>query len=247
MSIATTELILYGSAVMPDDDSTSNIGGAIDTAKKIVFSDITPAGTVEMVSSSGSDTTQTVTIYGRNAAGELISEVKTVAGVGVVAFTLTWERIQKVVMSATAVGTITIRKAGAGGDLITMAPGITQVRVPFYNAAIPLTGTTDYYEKMFYKNTNETLTLTLAVVKEYADPLGKITFGLAATLNDTATTTNRLTAPSTIVFDSADKNVVNSQNLTAGAAQGVWLKFSPVSSDSPAKSTYTLEITGQST
>lgn len=247
MSIAASELKFYGSAVMPDDDTTSNVGGAIDTAKKVEFTDISPSGLVEMLSSAGGDTTQTVTIYGRNAAGELINEGKTLNGTNVVDFTSTFERILKVVMSATATGTVTIRKDGAAGDLVTLEPGITQVRRPFYNAAVPLSGTKDYYEKIFGKNTNSTLTLTSAEIKEQADPSGKVTFGVAGTLDDSATTTNRLTAPAGITFDSADKNVANGGNLTAGSAQGIWLKLSLTSTDTATKTTYTTRLEGMTT
>jgi len=247
MSIVSNDLKFYGSAVMPDDDVTANVGGVISTVKKVVFTDITPEGLVEMLSSEAGDTTQTVTIYGRNTAGEIISETKTLNGLTVVDFTSSWERILKVIMSATATGTITIRKDGAGGNLITLEPGITQVRRPFYNANAPVAGTKDYFEKIFCKNTHATLTLVNAVIIENADPSGKITFGLEDTLDDSHTVANRLTAPAAMTFDSATKNVANSQNLTAGSAQGTWLKLSLASTDIPANTTYTVECQGGTT
>lgn len=246
MPILASELKFYGSLNMPEND-TATAGGGIDTACKIEFTDITPAGTVEMLSSATGDTTQTVTITGRNNAGEIISETKTLNGVTVVAFTSTFERILKVIMSATAAGTITIRKTSAGGDLVLMEPGITKVRRPFYNVSTPTTGSKDYYEKVFVRNTNATLSLTNAMIKEAADPSGKITFGVAGTLNDTTTTTNRITAPSGITFDNADKSVANNGNLSAGSSQGTWLKLTLASTDLATKTTYTLRCEGLST
>ncbi|MDO8426209.1 MAG: hypothetical protein Q7T24_01690 [Deltaproteobacteria bacterium] len=71
MSIIASELKLYGSAVMADNDSTTAIGGAIITAIKVEFTDITPSGLVEMLSSAAGDITQTVTIYGRDNTGAI--------------------------------------------------------------------------------------------------------------------------------------------------------------------------------
>ncbi len=183
MSIQASELKLYGSAVMPDDDTATAIGGAINTAVKMEFTDITPSGTVEMLSSETGDTTQTVTIYGRDSTGTIVSEVKTLNGASVVSFTTTFERILKAVMSGAATGTVTIRKASAGATLITLEPDITQVRRPFYAVNTPESGSVTYYEKVFFKNTNGTITLSSGVIKEAADPSGKVTFGLPATID----------------------------------------------------------------
>ncbi len=49
MSISPGDLKLYGSATMPDDDTTQNIGGAIATSKKVEFKDINPTGTLQIV------------------------------------------------------------------------------------------------------------------------------------------------------------------------------------------------------
>ena len=80
MPIVASDIVAYGSASMPDDDTPTGIGGAKDTSKKVVFTDISANDTVEILSSSGSDTTQTVTVFGRNTAGEIVSEAETLAG-----------------------------------------------------------------------------------------------------------------------------------------------------------------------
>lgn len=153
MSISSGEIKFYGSSVMPEDDTTASVGGEIDTSQKIEFTDISPSGTVEMFSSASGDIGQTVIIYGRNAAGEAINESKLLNGTNIVQFTSTFERILKVVMSSSAIGTVTIRKTGIGSSLITLEAGIRQVRRPFYNAMSPSVGTRRYYEKIFCKNT----------------------------------------------------------------------------------------------
>lgn len=109
MSILASELICYGSANMQDTDSGTQ-GGAIDTSKRVVFNDISPSGNVQIVSSSASDTAPTVTTYGRDAGGVLISEVKTLNGTTVVPMTVatTWERLLKAVKSGTCVGDVCV-------------------------------------------------------------------------------------------------------------------------------------------
>ncbi len=247
MPIAASDIKVFGSATMPDDDTVNNIGGAISTAIKVDFTDIPASGLVEMSSSSLADTTQTVTITGRNPAGEIVSETKTLNGTTWVGFTTTFERILKVVMSATAGGTITIRKQTTLETLVTIEPGITQVRRPFYNAVAPATGTRKYYEKVFFKNTHASLTLTQAQIIEQSDPSGKIAFALENVLDGSSTNgagNNRQVAPAGYVFDSATKNVANIQNHTSGKAQGVWLEMTLTSTDTPMKTTYTLREAG---
>jgi hypothetical protein len=128
---------------------------------------------------------------------------------------------------------------------------ITEVRRLFYNAAADVPGgaARDYYEKVFVKNTHASLSLTGATIAEQADPSGKITFALATALDDTGTSADRRTAPASGVsaFDNAAKNVANSQNHSAGAAQGIWLKLTLAAGDAPLKSTYTVRENGTST
>ncbi len=325
MSITQAEIKIYGSAVMPDDDATQNIGGAISTSKKMEFSDIAANGNIQIVSSA-TDTTQTVAVTGRNAAGVLISEAKTLNGTTVVPMTVNtvWERLLKAVKSATTTGDVAVEAVTAtrsntaqggtanditldssasatdgyyNGQVIRLTSGtgsgqirqiidyngttkkavvssawgtnpdatsqfkistgmvfdkspaeILEVRRPFYNASAPATGSRNYYEKFFVKNTNATLALTSAIVKEQADPSGKITFMLPATLDDTGTNgaNNRQVAPSG-TFDSADKNVANSQNLSAGSAQGVWICLTLAAGDAASKTSWTPRLQGNTT
>lgn len=126
---------------------------------------------------------------------------------------------------------------------------ILEVRRPFYNAAADAAGgsTRNYYEKIFVKNGHGSLSLTSATVAEASDPSGKVTFGLAGTLDDTATTTNRVTAPGGITFDNSTKNVANSQNLTNGAAQSIWMNLTLAAGDAPQEFVWQVRTAGQTT
>lgn len=249
MSVADTDILFYGSTVMPDDDTDTEVGGAMDDTCKIEMTELTPAGTVEMVSSSGSDTTQTVTITGRNASGVIVTETKTVAGTGVVAFTTTWERILKVVMSATALGVITIRKASAGTTWVTLAIGLVQCRRLFYGALSEATGgaARTYYEKIFAYNSNDTFALTSAIIKEYADPSTVCSFAVETSLDGTDTNgagNNRQVAPAGYTFNSTQKSVANSANFTEETGQGIWMKLDLVTGLSPTKTSVTMRVDG---
>jgi len=250
MAVAANDLVVYGSATMGDDDVATQIGGAIDTTVRLVFTDITPAGLIEVVSDNVGDTTQTLTVYGRNSAGELISESKTVNGLTSVDFTSTWERLLRATLSGAGAGIITLRKNAAAGDLMVFAAGEIEIRRPFYNAVAEGSGgaTRTYYEKIFMKNNNVTSSLTNAVISENADPTAKVSFDLESTLDgtdDNGVGNNRQVAPSGYTFDSANKNVANSQNHSPSGAQGIWLLLTLSPGDLATNSYYTLRETGE--
>lgn len=253
MPIASTDLVAYGSATMPDSDATTNIGGAISTTKRVVFTDISPTGTVEAASDNAGDTTQTITFYGRTADGTLTSEAETLNGTSYVATATSFERILKITLSGATTGDVTVRESGPGDTLVTMEAGLLEVRRPFYDAAADVSGGSarDYYEKIFLKNNHGTLALTSATVAEQADPSGNVTFALESSLDGTDTNgagNDRQTVGdlSGYTFDGTTKNVANSQSLTAGSAQGVWLKLSLAAGAAASNTSYTLRLSGNS-
>lgn len=334
MSVIPSDLIIYGCANHQETDSGTQ-GGAIATTKKMIFNDISPTGNMQIISSAAGDTTQTVTITGRDAGGVIISEVKTLSGATAVPMTTntSWERLLKAIKSATTTGdvaaeavTATLSNTAQGGAAATtslmayitlnagasgsngfyngqvirttggtgpnqirwiidydgttkrayvsrdwgtvpdatttfkVSPGmvfdkapveILEIRRPFYNASADVAGgsSRDYYEKGFIKNTHATLALTAATVAEQADPSGKITFALGTALDDTGTSTDRRTVPASGVsaFDSATKNIANSQNLTAGTAQSLWLKLTLAAGDAAQKTSWTVRTAGTTT
>ncbi len=72
-----TDPVRYGSANMDEVDGSTQ-GGAIDTTTLVTWDDPTivnaPATTLTYVSSSTSDTTQSVTVTGRSSTGAIVTE-----------------------------------------------------------------------------------------------------------------------------------------------------------------------------
>jgi hypothetical protein len=187
-----------------------------------------------------------ITVTARNAAGETVQQ--TVALNGTTAVILSTmgvvERIQRALLASDAAGTVTVRRSVAGATIGTIPPGERGFRRMFINAVSDPGAQKDYYEKIFLKNNHGTLSALTASVTQSADPTGKVTHLLAAAVNDTATSTNRLTAPAAgdtldpDTFDDTSKNVPGT-NLAAGAAIGVWFRLRLSAAEPPIKSTYT--------
>lgn len=244
MPIASTDLVAYASANMPDTDSGTS-GGAIDTLRRIDFTQLAANDSLEAVSTSASDT-QNITIEARNAAGSVVSETKALNGTTVVSFSTlgTVERVLKVELASAAVGTITVRRASSGPTVSQIPPGERGFMAFARKIASDPSAAKDYYHKFFWKNTHASLSLLNAVVKQNADPDARITHALATSVNDSGSVTNRTTSPG-LTFDDNDKAVPGT-DLAAGAAIGVWLRVSLPAGDSPHRTTYTSELAGQS-
>jgi hypothetical protein len=235
---------------MPDDDTPLDIGGAIDETIRMVFVDIVATDEIEILSDQAGDTTQTITVFGRNAAGELVSDVATLNGVAVVLITGTaFERVLKIIKSASTAGNVTVRDQDTDTTIATLEPAVLEIRRPFYDAAADASGGAqrEYHDKIFFKNNHGTLTLTSAQVLEQADPQTVVAFDLESTLDGTDTNgggNNRQVAPGGYTFDSSAKNVANSQNLTAGAAQGCWLELTLTAGLGAQNTTVTMRVSG---
>ncbi len=251
MSITSSELKFYGSANMPEDD-VSTSGGAIDTTVSVIFTDIAATDNVTVISDNAGDTMD-ITITGRLATGVIDTDVITLTGTTRAAGVKNFERILKIVLDSVATGTITVTRDNSPTytSIATLDPGILEARRLFYDSAAEASGgsSRDYYEKFFIKNTNSTLSLTNAVIAEYADPGANITFDLEDAVNDTNSISDRLgVAPSGMLgsFSGSNKTVPGTA-LAAGSAIGVWLKLTLAAGTAAAKNTYTVRITGQST
>lgn len=251
MSVLATDIIIYASASMPEDDVTTS-GGAIDTTCKLLFTDIAATDTVKLQSTSAGDT-MNVTITGRDNSGAIVSEVKALTGVTLTtATTQTFERILKIVCASTPAGTVTVTRTTGGTTIATIegASGITSVRRLYYNSSADASGgaTRNYYEKGFIKNTNATFALLSATVAQQSDPTGLVSFDLESAVSGTNSVANRLAAPSGMLgtFDDSTKNVPGT-NLAAGIAIGIWFKLILAAGASAAKSTYTVRTAGTTT
>jgi hypothetical protein len=245
-SIVASDLVFYNSAAMTTD-STTTTGGAIDTLRRPDFTQMAASDTVRIVSTAAGDTTQTVTITGRLADGSLASEVLALNGMTVVTSVNTYERLLKAEMSATAVGTVTVARTTGPTTIRVIPIGERGFQAMFQQLASNPSAITNWYEKIFVKNTNGTLALTSATILINADPQAVFKFGLPSTLDDTATTTDRTTAPAGITFNTSTKNVANSGSLSSGSRQGIWMNLTLAAGNAALKSTVTMEIDGQTT
>jgi len=79
MSVLPSDIVVYGSAFMPESDG-STTGGAVDFTRRVAFYDITPAGSVDVISSSSSDTATKIAYSGRDTTGAIQNQTLTLAG-----------------------------------------------------------------------------------------------------------------------------------------------------------------------
>lgn len=243
MPIAGTDLLAFTSLNMPESDTTTS-GGAIDIDNRPVFTQLAANDILEMLSSNAGDTTQNVTVTGRNAAGVIFSDTKTLNGTTVVDFTGTFERVLKVSMSADAAGIVTIRRDGAGATVGTIPIAERGFRLLFYDSASSTSGQTKRYEKTFFKNTHGTLTLTNAKVQLFADPSSVIKQGVVAAKDDSTSVANRLTDPSVTYVDDGVDQTVPTGILAAGEAIGLWWEMTLATDNPPIRSTFSSRLSG---
>jgi len=252
MSVSASDLVIYGAANIAETDGVTQ-GGAIDTTVRYVFDsaslvNTTGPDTVDVVSDNAGDTGITVTITGRNAAGDIVTDEYTLAGVAEQTGDTTFTSLMKIVLSGAAAGTVNVHEHSGSVTIVDIETGVTEVRVPFYNVAADAAGgsSRDFYEKIFFKNNNGTNDLLSAAVSEQADPSTYITFDLEDAQDDNNSVATRLnTPPSGMLgsFDSNSKNVPGT-DLAAGSAIGVWLKLTLAAGTSASTTTYTIRLEG---
>lgn len=256
MTVSSSDIVVYGSQNMAESD-TGTQGGGIDTAKRVVFTDLSANDTVKIVSTAGGDT-GTVTITGRGATGSIVSETLTLNGTSSVAGSTTFQRILKIVCASHS-GIITIQDVSSSTNIVQIESGVTQIRRPFYNVSADTVDGSDraFYEKVFVKNNNASSDLLSASISEQSDGVdtagsGSVEFDLEIAKNDANTSSNRITAPAASgllnsgTFNSSSKNVPGT-DLAATEAIGVWLKLSLPKGTAATNTTYTLRVSGSTT
>ncbi len=147
MSITLADLKIYGSATMPDDDTGLNIGGAISLVKTVQFTDL--SGTVQAVSSTSSDTTQTMTVSYRDGAGAIQTAALALTGVTPATNAAIMERLLKAIKDLSTAGDVGVEAqtaertntATAGATTtITLDAGASAVDSAYNGMVIRLTG-----------------------------------------------------------------------------------------------------------
>jgi len=118
MSVIVSDVVIYGSANMPEADGVT-IGGAIDLTKRIDFTDLSSAGTLDIVSSSASDTATQCKYGVRDSTGAIQVNTITANGTTVVLGGQSSERLLYALLSgATANGPTTAPAGSAAvGDI----------------------------------------------------------------------------------------------------------------------------------
>jgi len=80
MSVLSSDIVVYGSANMPEADGAT-VGGAVDFTKRCAWYDLSANDTIDAVSSSSSDTATKVQVLARSATGVAVtSTAATLAG-----------------------------------------------------------------------------------------------------------------------------------------------------------------------
>jgi len=119
MSVTPNQIVLYGSANMPEADG-STTGGALDLTKRVAFFDLTSTGTVDVVSSSASDTATKIQVMGRDASGTVVTPAAiTLTGTTVIANAFSSQSFQRLLAAVITGGSI----AGLSNPTGTAAVG----------------------------------------------------------------------------------------------------------------------------
>lgn len=245
MSIAASDLVAFASANLPDTDS-GTAGGAIDTLRRVDFTQLAADDTVQAVSSSAGDT-MNLTIEARKADGTVVSETKALTGTSAITFSTigTVERVLKAELASAPAGTVTVRRTTGPTTIRTIPAAERGFWMIFRKTASDPSLQVDYYAKFFWKNTHGSLALLGATVKQNADPDSRVTHALDATAGASTSVTNRITSPG-FTFDDTDKAVPGT-DLASGGTIGVWLRLRLPAADTSHRTTYTSELAGTST
>jgi hypothetical protein len=106
MSVTPNNIVLYGSANMPEADGVT-VGGALDLTKRVAFYDIPAAGALDVVSSSSSDTAVKVQVMGRDSTGTIQTPAAvTLTGTTVIASSFGGQSFQRLLAGVITGGAI---------------------------------------------------------------------------------------------------------------------------------------------
>ena len=222
MALTAADFVFYGAADRPGDDSSPS-GGGIDLLARPIFTQFSAPDVVAFVSSGGDS--RVVTVVGRNTSGLLTAELVTLTGVAEVLSLTTFERVLSLTAdSVNSARTITAREGAGGSTFATIEPD-EAVRYAFFQESFSENSIQLRHEKFFCKNIHGTLTLNEAVLQLTSDPLAKYRIGVAPSLDDTGSISDRKVFPPSVVF--VDDNIdapVPGGVLGPGDAIGVWVE-----------------------
>jgi len=217
------------------EDDTSFVGGGIDTNEVVASAYVPNIGpTVDVIvrSTSASDTTQSFYTRwritgpgGGSWKSNFLSQV-TLNGTTNVDLDAAGSQILtygRALLSATCVGNVEIHEYAIGavdqGAIITIPAGLLRAR-GLFNVCDDSGGGLRY-DKTFWRNGHASLTMVNPAYRFTLDPLSKLRIGIHTSKNDTATTTNRKTAPAGVTFVGINVDQSGS-DLASGDNQGIW-------------------------
>lgn len=106
MSVTPNEIVIYGSANMPEADSAT-VGGALDLTKRVAFTDLASAMALDIVSSSASDTATKIQVTGRDASGTIQTPAAiTLTGTTLIASTFGGQSFERLIAGVITGGAI---------------------------------------------------------------------------------------------------------------------------------------------
>lgn len=225
MALSATSVRLYCAANHPEND-TDTVGGAIDTACRILEDQFSGAAKPELVSDDAGDL-MAVTITGRDPDGNRIEETNALNGLSAVLWTNSFERILKVEFASAPTGDVTIKEGSGGTTRHTVLGGETGVQAFFINATADITAGDDKvrYEKFFVKNIESSDAALNFTVELTVNPRTDYALQVEDAVDDNNSATNRLTAPTGNQGSfSAGPISIPGTDLGAGEAIGVWLR-----------------------
>jgi len=242
MAIVAADLIAYNAINQPTDDVATG-GGGRDVDSRPTFTQLAANDDTEFQSTNAGDTGN-VTTNGRSATGATAAETLTLTGVTTKTGTQVFERILDVRMVADAIGTVTFRRQPAGATIYVIPIGERGASA-FFKRSASAAGIVIRYDKMFWRNNHATLSLTGAKTRLTADPDARIRVGVHTSVNDSATITNRVTAPGGITFvDDAVDQTVPGTDLAAVTDIGLWIEENLPASDPAHRTTFTTQLSG---
>ncbi len=243
--IVADDLVAYNSLNRPEDDVTLT-GGGRDPDVRPDFVQLAADDDIEVVSDNAGDTTQVVTVDGRDATGAFVTATATLNGTTPVILSpaTQFERVLSISMDSDAVGIVTVRRSVAGALIFDIPVGERGSAAFFINSA-SAAGAVTRHEKFFWRNAHATLTLSAAQVQLTADPANRIRVATETAKDDVTTVANRLAVPAGVTFvdDSVQQSVPGNQ-LEALTDIGIWVEQALLAADAPIKDTFTHELAG---
>lgn len=126
----TNKITLYEAKESGEQNDTALVGNPqyFSIKESTVYNQPTAASIVTLVSSSASDTTQTVFVKGTNSAGHVITEELTINGTTNVTSSASFTTVLQVSKSATSVGNFTLTTNSGAVTIAVIGPNQLQAR-----------------------------------------------------------------------------------------------------------------------